>query len=154
MHIVEIQERRIEGLCVRTCNADESDPNHARIGDVWAKFEVQVAPHIAPGAMAYGVYHHYASDVNGAYDLLVGSDAVQQNKFTDAHALQAVNIQAGPYVVFQSCGATPQAVIETWERVWTYFSDPHCRHQRAYTSDFERYGPDGLLDIHIALVAK
>ena len=26
MHIVEIQERRIEGLCVRTCNADEADP--------------------------------------------------------------------------------------------------------------------------------
>lgn len=154
MHIVEIQERRIEGLSVRTCNADEADPNRARIGDLWAKFEVQVAPHIAQGAVTYGVYHHYASDANGAYDLLVGSDAVQQNKASDAHAWQAINIQAGPYVVFQSSGAMPQAVIETWGRVWSYFSNPHCPHQRAYTSDFECHGRDGLVYIHIALVAK
>jgi len=154
MNVVEFQGLRINGLSVRTCNADEAHPDRSRIGALWADFAVQVAPYIAHDAVTYGVYHQYESDMNGAYDLLVGSDAIQQNAVTDAPPWQAVNIPAGSYGVFRAHGAMPQAVMEAWGRVWAYFSDPQCAHQRAYTSDFERYGPAGVVDIHIALAVK
>ncbi len=153
MNIVEIQELRIQGLSVRTCNADEVHPDRARIGALWADFAVQVAPHLAHGAVTYGVYHHYESDANGAYDLLVGSDAVQQKAQAGAQPWPVVDIHAGSYGVFQVHGAMPQAVVEAWGRAWAYFADPHCAHQRAYTTDFERYGADGAVDIFIALAA-
>jgi hypothetical protein len=44
-------------------------------------------------------------------------------------------------------------VIEAWGRVWAHFAEPNCPDQRAYTTDFERYGPDGVVDICIALTA-
>jgi len=151
MHIEEVQGLRIQGVSVRTCNADEAHPGRARIGALWAEFAAQVVPHLAVGAVTYGVYHHYASDSNDAYDLLVGGDAFQKNTLADAQAWRAARIQDGPYAVFQANGPMPQAVIEAWGRVWSYFADPQCPHKRAYTTDFERYGPDGVVDICIAL---
>lgn len=59
----------------------------------------------------------------------------------------------GLYAVFRAHGATPEAVIAAWGRVWAYFADSNALYQRAYTWDFERYGPDGHVDLCIALVA-
>lgn len=154
MEIVEVQRLHIQGVSVRTRNADEADPERACIGALWADFAVQVAPHTAQGAVTYGVYHHYESDANGAYDLLAGSDALEKNEQTAAQPWQGVTICAGSYGVFQVSGAMPQAVMAAWGRVWAYFADPHCPYQRAYTTDFERYGPDGVVEIFIALAAS
>jgi predicted transcriptional regulator YdeE len=151
MKIMEVHEQRIEGLRVRTSNADEADAARARIGALWADFAAQVAPHSAPGAVTYGVYHHYASDAQGAYDVLVGLDASQASAPTDRSGWGVVQIQSGPYAVFQAHGPMPQAVIEAWQRVWAFFAQPQCPHRRAYTTDFERYAADGAVDIHIAL---
>ena len=153
MNIVKVQELQIQGLSVHTCNADEAQPDRARISALWADFALRVAPNMAHGATVYGVYHRYASDVNGAYELLVGTDALQQKAKTSAQPWPVVNIQAGSYGVFQAHGAMPQAVIEAWGHVWAYFADPHCPYCRAYTTDFERYGSDGVVDIFIALAA-
>lgn len=152
MDIVEVEGFCVEGLCVRTCNADETHPERARIGALWADFEAQRGPHMAQGAPAYGVYHRYASDMDGAYDVLVGCDALTRHAAMDARPWCVVNIQAGPYAVFRAHGTLPQAVIGAWSRVWAYFADPQSLHQRAYTTDFERYGPGGEVDIFIALV--
>jgi predicted transcriptional regulator YdeE len=153
MNIEEIQGLRIQGLSVRTCNADEAHPGRARIGALWADFAVKLAPHFADGAVTYGVYHHYESDANGAYDLLVGGDVLAPHANTDAQPWSVIDIQDGPYAVFQANGPMPQAVIEAWGRVWSYFADPQCPHKRAYTTDFERYGSDGVVNICIALAA-
>jgi predicted transcriptional regulator YdeE len=120
---------------------------------LWAEFAAQVVPHLAVGAVTYGVYHRYASDSNGAYDLLVGGDVLTPHATIDAQTGSVIDIQEGPYAVFRAQGAMPNAVIEAWGRVWAHFAEPNCPDQRAYTTDFERYGPDGVVDICIALTA-
>ena len=150
MKMVEINGLTVRGLVVRTRNADEAQPSTARIGTLWAEFGQQIAPHLATGALAYGVYHHYESNADGMFDVLAGADA-QSPALGDAPELTRVDIVNGPYLVFEVHGAHPQAVIEAWGRIWRYFADPHCLHQRAYTTDFERYQADGQIDICIAV---
>ncbi len=150
MKIVEIQGLAVQGLAVRTCNADEAAPATARIGPLWADFGAKIAPRMAPVALVYGVYHHYASDADGLFDVLVGSDALLPTA-DKASALAHVDIAPGSYLVWEAQGAMPQAVIGAWARIWHYFADPQCPHHRAYTTDFERYGADGGIEIFIAM---
>lgn len=151
MKTVEIQGLTVQGVCVRTCNTDEMHAATARIAPLWGRFGVQVAPFMAPAAQAYGVYHRYESDANGAFDVLAGSDALVPG-MADAKALARVDIPAGRYLVFDAPGAMPQAVIDAWGRIWRHFADPLCPDQRAFTTDFERYGTEGLIEIYIAVV--
>jgi predicted transcriptional regulator YdeE len=151
MKMVEINRVTVQGLVVRTRNADEAQPSTARIGALWAEFGQQIAPSLAPGALTYGVYHHYESNADGMFDVLAGADA-QSAPFGDALGLTRVDIANGPYLVFETHGAPPQAVIEAWGQIWRYFADPECVHQRAYTTDFERYQVDGQIDIYIAVL--
>ncbi len=150
MKKVEINGLAVQGVKVRTCNADEAQPANARIGRLWADFGLQVAPHMSAGARVYGVYHRYASDANGAFDVLAGTDALVLAT-ADASPLSQVDIETGTYLVFEAPGAMPQAVIDAWARIWRYFSDPQCPHARAYTTDFECYLSDAATDIYIAV---
>ena len=152
MTTVEIQGFNVQGLHIRTCNADEMQPSTARIGPLWRDFASEVAPRMAPAAQVYGVYHRYESDANGAFEVLAGTDALLQPS-EDAVELSLCEIQSGSYVVFEATGVMPQAVIDAWGRIWRYFADPQCPHQRAYTTDFERYGTAGRIDIFIAVRA-
>ena len=151
MKMVEINGLTVQGLVVRTRNADEAQPSTARIGSLWAEFSQQIAPRLTPGALTYGIYYHYESNADGMFDVLAGVDA-QSALFGDALELTRVDVANGPYLVFEAHGAQPQAVIEAWGRIWRYFADPECEHQRAYTTDFERYQADGQIDIYIAVL--
>lgn len=151
MKIVEIKGITVQGVSVRTRNADEAQPATARIGKLWADFGAQIAPRMAEGAQVYGVYHRYESDMNGAFDVLAGTDAPMAAADAGA-APTRVDVVSGPYLVFDTQGPMPQAVIEAWGRIWHYFADPHCPHTRAYTTDFERYGQEGTIEICIAVV--
>ena len=151
MKMVEINGLKVQGLVVRTRNADEAQPSTARIGALWAEFGQQIAPRLALGALTYGVYHHYESNADGMFDVLAGADA-QSAALEDALELTRVDIANGPYLVFESHGTLPQVVIEAWGHIWRYFADPECSHQRAYTTDFERYQADGQIDICIAVL--
>ena len=53
MKVIEINGLTVQGLVVRTRNADEARPSTARIGSLWAEFGQQIAPRLAPGALAY-----------------------------------------------------------------------------------------------------
>lgn len=150
MKIVEIETRVVWGLSVRTRNADEMQAATARIGPLWADFAAQIAPHLAKGARVYGVYHRYESDEKGAFDVLAGSDTLPPAAL-ESISLCGVSITPGLYLVFDAPGAMPQAVVDAWARIWRYFADPLCPHQRAYTTDFECHAPDGLVEIFIGV---
>ena len=150
MKIAEIETRAVWGLSVRTRNADEMQADTARIGRLWSDFAAQIAPNLAKGARVYGVYHGYESDAQGAFDVLEGSDALPAAA-GNSNALTRIDIASGPYLVFDAPGAMPQAVVDAWARVWRYFADPLCPHQRTYSTDFERYAPDGLTEIFIGV---
>lgn len=150
MKTVEIQALRVHGVMVRTRNADEAQAARARIGKLWNDFANQIAPRMHQDARVYGVYYGYESDASGAFDVLAGCD----QDLTPADKGQAwaeVNLLPGSYLVFESRGAMPQALVATWSEIWRCFGDPQCPHQRAYSTDFEYHRDRDAVDVHIAL---
>lgn len=141
------------GIDVRTRNADEVDPAKARIGALWQRFfregiAARIASDARPPAIV-GVYSDYESDHTGAYSLLVGGLTDETDRAPAG--MKRIAIPAGRYMVFEARGAMPQALIETWGRIWKHFDEsPAAR--RAYTVDFELYRADGSADVHIAIV--
>ncbi len=65
--------------------------------------------------------------------------------------LEQVVIREGKYMVFKGSGEVPQVVIDTWGKIWAYFSDNTAEHQRAYTTDFELYKTQNEVEIYIAV---
>ncbi|MEJ7685584.1 MAG: GyrI-like domain-containing protein [Variovorax sp.] len=139
---------RVAGLTVRTTNREESDPQAARIGNLWGRFFenriYEKVPHRTADARLYGVYSDYESDAHGAFNHTTGV-AVSEDAST-------VRIEAGNYLVFTGQGEMPQMVISVWESIWQYF-EQHPEVRRSYCSDFEAYdGPDQVA-IHIGVTA-
>ena len=53
---IEIKGLTVQGVMVRTRNADEGHAETARIGKLWQDFAAQVEPRMSPEAKVYGVY--------------------------------------------------------------------------------------------------
>ena len=151
MEVVNIKDKVLYGLCVRTKNVDEMNPQTAKIGALWQKFASEVAIDYESGVSVYGVYFNYESDMNGSFDVLAGYDGAKDDK------LEKVLIQGGKYLVFKeeakepTDGARVEAVIKTWGRVWEYFMDDKSEYKRAYTTDFEFYKDATNIEICIAI---
>ena len=141
---VECTSKTIRGLQTRTQNADEMNPQTQKIAPLWEKFYTQILPTLKEGTTFYGVYHNYESDVNGMFDVLVGSEQ-------EAEGLTSVTIQEGRYLKFPVKGEMPQAIIDAWGQVWAYFEDPSIDERRAYETDFEHYLSADEAEIYIGV---
>lgn len=140
----------VEGVSVRTTNADEMDPARARIGGLWQRFFAE-GPAAEAGADAvYGLYYQYESDGSGPYTLLVGRERASGTRVTPPFG--RARILPGRYLVFRSRGELPAAVIAGWQEVWAFFGRPGGP-PRAFTTDFELYDPrfPQEVRIHVAL---
>ncbi len=147
MKIVNREALAIKGLSIRTNNADEMNPDTAKIAALHQRFDKQVVVNYKEGARVYGVYFDYESDHTGDFSVLAGADNIESS----SAKLETVTLPAGSYLLFAGKGQMPQAVIDTWARVWAYFSVDGCPHARAYSVDYEYYkGPDEV-DICIAV---
>ncbi|MCR9816756.1 GyrI-like domain-containing protein [Vibrio parahaemolyticus] len=122
MKISEINGFEVTGFVIRTTNAGEVNPSTAKIGELWAKFYSNAAPKLNEKSKVFGIYTNYESD------------------FT-----------SGKYVTFAASGEMPQAVIDLWGKVWSYFSSENCLYKRAYTTDFEYYKSAHEVEIFIAV---
>ncbi|EXJ09057.1 GyrI-like domain-containing protein [Nitrincola nitratireducens] len=91
-------------------------------------------------------YCNYESDFIGEFDVLAGSDELEGDV-----AYDSVTIQEGRYLVFEGSRSMPQAVIETWSKIWECFSSSEPEYIRAYTTDFELYKSDSEIQIFIAI---
>lgn len=145
MKTVQVEGFQISGIKVRTKNEDEMNPESAKIGALWQGFGSQVAPKLTDGARVYGVYCHYESDAEGAFDVYAGSDGLK-----DTDQFEQLEVQTGEYMVFSGQGDMPQAVIDTWVAIWQYFSELPER-ERAYTTDFEFYKSENEVEVYIAV---
>jgi len=138
MKIVEVDEKKIYGISVRTANANEMNPETAKIGKAWQKFDREVSVNYQAGERVYGVYYDYESDANGEFSVLAGTE-------TPNDSLEQVTILKGKYLVFEGKAtsldddARIQAVIDTWGKVWGYFGGEKSEYGRAYKTDFEHY---------------
>lgn len=141
-------KREISGLSIRTKNANETDTKTAKIGPLWGSFFQTVAPRMSQNSIVYGVYSNYESDMNGEFDVLAGTDVLQDKS---GLALKNVTLAEGNYMVFSETGAMPQSVFSAWGKVWAYFTSPKCQHQRAYKTDFEVYVGADKVDVYIGI---
>lgn len=130
------------GLTVRTKNSDEFNQETAKLPNLWEQFYVS---NPAPNTTIFAVYSDYESDVHGLYNVTVGT--VDD---TQSAALNAVKIHAGQYLVFQTYGAMPQAVIEAWKQIWDYFTKERT-YQRCFMTDFEAYNHHDEVAIYIGV---
>ena len=131
----------VRGLTVRTRNSDEFNQETAKLPHLWQQF---YASNPTPNTTIFGVYSGYESDANGLYNVMVGVN-------DDNHpALDTLHVNSGNYLIFQGKGSMPQAVIETWERVWDYFTGKSL-HQRCFMTDFEAYSNGDEVSIYIGV---
>ena len=148
MKITKITEQTIQGISIRTQNSYEMNPETAKIAGLYQRFDENIVVDYQHGARVYGIYFDYESDASGMFSVLAGADQIESSKVD----LQSVIIEAGDYLVFEGKGEMPQAVIDTWMKIWDYFSDEKNEYQRAYKTDFELYKSETLVEIHIGIV--
>jgi predicted transcriptional regulator YdeE len=148
MKLVEIDEKRIIGLSIRTTNEKEMNPSTGKIGYLWQKFDNAVEVDYKNGNRVYAVYFDYDSDANGEYSVLAGTDQLDANS---SAKLETVVIQGGKYLRFTATGEVPKIVFETWGRVWEYFSKEDVKYERLYTTDFEYYVNQNEIEVYIAV---
>jgi len=146
------EPKRIVGLAIRTTNTAESDPSSAKIPKLWERFGRERWAERLDEVGAFGpttaVYSAYESDVTGSYQLLVGRQVRDSSPVSAP--LQVVSTSPGSYRAFHCSGPLPQAVIDGWRDVWTYFASANVP-ARAYTSDFEIYPDSGPVEIWVAV---
>lgn len=147
MEIVQVESKKIEGFRLRTSNAQEMNPITAKIPDFVAYVDKNLTIDYKQGSRAYSIYHNYESDLDGEYDVLMGSDNVASSKLP----LESVEIESGNYLRFEGTGRFPETIIETWQKVWSYFANDNCPNRRRYTTDFEFYEGPKKISIYIAI---
>lgn len=131
----------VTGFMVRTQNSDEFDQETAKLPQLWQQF---YSSDLITNPIIFGVYSNYESDANGHYSVTAGI-----NNSNDP-ALHTIKVNSGNYLIFQGKGTMPQAVIETWERVWDYFTEGGL-HQRCFMTDFEAYSNSDEVSIYIGV---
>ena len=146
MKIIEIDEKEINGLSIRTNNANEMNLEKAKIGNLWQSLNDKVVIDYKNGNREFGVYYNYESDANGDFSVLAGSD-----QSDDKNSLDKVSISAGKYLVFEAKGEIPKVVIDTWGEIWDYFSKEDVEYERLYTTDFEYYKNGSEVEVCIAV---
>jgi len=145
-----LEEKSIVGLVTRTNNHTEMQTNEGKIGPLWHQFlSSQLQEKLSTlqkPVLTYGVYNNFDSDIHGDYDITLGHAVLKDGINSDFHE---VKIFAGSYLHFKKQGEMPQAVIEAWQEVWSYFKSNPI--PRAYKSDFECYSTPDTIDIYISL---
>ena len=141
---VDVTAKTINGLQTRTQNIDEMNLDTQKIGPLWQRYYTQIVPTLQEGTVLYGVYHNYASDAHGMFDVLVGSEE-------EGKELESMTLEEGRYLKFTVKGEMPQAIIDAWSQVWAYFEDPSIDERRAYETDFERYISVNEAEIYIGV---
>lgn len=149
MNILKIESINIVGISVRTTNEGEMNEGTAKIPEMWGEFYSQILNQQVQGQIIYGVYSEYETDVNGKYTVTAGVE--QTGKLTGTGKLSEVKIEAGEYMVFEGKGDISTVVLETWGKVWEYFSSKKAPYLRRFTTDFEKYISSNQVEIHIAV---
>ena len=93
------------------------------------------------GHYCYVFYFNYATNHQADYDFAIASEAVLE---TDIPVIEVEDLSF--YEVFR-CQA--DEIYQTWQLIWK--KEQQGLLKRAYSVDFEKYHPDGLVEIYIAV---
>ncbi|MCT7527003.1 GyrI-like domain-containing protein [Aliarcobacter cryaerophilus] len=144
MEKIVLESFYISGIKVRTNNKNEITSN-AKIAPLWNEFFKQDILKEASSDEIYGAYFNYESDFKGDFDVMAGV------KINDSDKYERLKIQSGEYLVFKAKGEMPQTVIDTWSKIWDYFS-LNSKYKRRYGTDFEKYISQDEIEIYIGIL--
>jgi len=92
----------------------------------------------------YGLYHEYESDYKGDYTLCVAVEGKDESSIAIPDDTT--------YEIFKVNTNDEQGIFNTWSEIWKKEDEGQLK--RTYTYDFEKYDPDGNIDIYIAVKKK
>lgn len=93
------------------------------------------------GHCCYGIYFNYATNYQADYDFAIASEVVLE---TDIPVIEIEDLSF--YEIFR-CNV--DEIYQTWQLIWE--KEQQGLLKRAYSVDFEKYHPDGLVEIYIAV---
>lgn len=131
----QLDTLKILGISVRTTNENAQAAHD--LGLLWQRFHYEDMAGKIPhklGNEIYAVYTDYESDYTGKYTTLIGFrvDSLE----TIPEGLTGREFDGGTYRKFVAKGSMPDAIVETWKKIWS--EDKQLN--RRYTADFEVYG--------------
>ncbi len=112
-----------------------------KITDMWKGALTELSNH---EGNTYGLYYEYESDYKGDYTLGVAIEGKDESSIVIPHDTQ--------HEVFKVNTDEEQGIFNTWNEIWK--KEEEGKLKRAYTYDFEKYYPDGNIDIYIAVKEK
>ena len=93
------------------------------------------------GHCCYGIYFNYATNYQADYDFAIASEVVLE---TDIPVIEIEDLSF--YEVFR---CKVDKIYQTWQLIWE--KEQQGLLKRAYSVDFEKYHPDDLVEIYIAV---
>ncbi|MFC7686997.1 effector binding domain-containing protein [Ureibacillus sp. GCM10028918] len=110
-----------------------------KISDLWKDASDTLVKH---ENNIYGIYHNYESNYKGDYSLSI---AIENNGEEPAIVIS----DSGKYEIFSVDKDDQQGVFNTWSKIWGQEETGSLK--RAYSYDFEKYYPNGDIEIYIAV---
>ena len=112
-----------------------------KITDMWKGALTELSKH---EGNTYGLYYEYESNYKGDYTLGVAIEGKDESTIVIPHDTK--------HEVFKVNTDEEQGIFNTWNEIWKKEEEGQLK--RAYTYDFEKYYPDGNIDIYIAVKEK
>lgn len=135
-----------DGLTILGIDARAGNDNLEQIGDLWRRFQAAGGPAGIAARLddsVYCVYCEYETDFTGAFTVLIGCAVDADAAIPDG--MKKLAIEGGRFFVFEPVGELPKSVFETWTEIWKMPID------RRYQADFDRYGNDGKVTVHVGV---
>ena len=89
----------------------------------------------------YGVYLNYESDFTGYYDVAVAQESKPEGSFS--------TIEIEDLTWYEIFPTNCESVVQTWQHIWN--KEKQGLLKCAYKVDFEKYYPNGKVDIYISI---
>ena len=120
---------------IRTHNIKENTAE--KIGQLWQNNFAK----LTKNEPYYGVYLNYESDFTGYYDVAVAQESKPEDSFS--------TIEIEDLTWYEIFPTTSELVVQTWQHIWN--KEKQGLLKRAYKVDFEKYYPNGKVDIYISI---
>lgn len=151
--VIERPAMNVVGRSIRTNNADEADPEKAKIPGLWDRVRSESLDEVIPGAIdaetLAAVLYAYESDYRGDYSELVGLQTRTLAELPEGMAGLAV--PSGSYAEIAVDGPMPYALIATWQQVWE--AEDTGKLKRAYEFDYELYR-EGIATLYLSVAPE
>lgn len=120
---------------IRTHNIKENTAE--KIGQLWQNNFAK----LPQNEHYYGVYLNYEADFTGYYDVAVAQESKPEGSFS--------TIEIEDLTWYEIFPTNCESVVQTWQHIWN--KEKQGLLKRAYKVDFEKYYPNGKVDIYISI---